>query len=833
MANRFNPCPTQLFLFFDAFQKLWFTLECTGKQGSLMKKWYTSICSAMLLLATAVPVFSQTAIRFNRLGFEPRESKMIVVASKNPSFRPEKINLVNLVSGTSVPVKLSSLTKDYGRFGPFVHSYRLDISANRIPGKYQLVVNDSIKSDTILIAHDVYHGIADFALGFLREQRCGNEPASFDSAHQTNDFIIGRNNMPLNLSGGWHNVANDQQEMETAAIISGYMLAAYRDFPFVFNDNYDTYGRPARNGRADVLDEGKWGLDWLLKMHPSKDLLFTRVGNNVNPLIPPATSLKSEGRPAILLADSSSNAASVVEATTLLSTVFANGFSAFNDNDPLYASRLKERAFNTYEWASRYSWKLGSEDPAYTGMASASAALGTINPDNKYRAAFTNYSNKIPGTVSSARGIKFLFAGDNPNCSGKKALLLKWKKLSEQNAFHYGDGFLSNSNYQLVTMAIEALHYRQECNDSSYQEMEQATLDWLLGNNPWGVVMLTNLAAKASASEVYPPASNHLSTGGLVNGPVSETIYKQSQGASLLEKDELESWQSSLAVYHNDEADYATNMPMEESTAAMIYLLASRENASLGHAPNGMQMQDGAIVRGDSSTKKIALVFIGMPPGKGAKGIAQVLSREKIRSSFFLPSQFLKQNGAIARQLKAGRHYIGAAGSQDWWNDPNMVNITQAAFENSMQENRQLLKAIGVDPVIRLSPNKKLNYLYNCDGDGKTWLINPTKGTMSLTTNMLPGEQGYVNSDSIFQDIMAKARQMPYGLNGYFLVIPTDAPAERTDKFYMLLPLLLQDLKNEGYRFVGVDEMLGLAVPKVAPPPRKKAISKKKKRRHK
>ena len=31
---------------------------------------------------------------------------------------------------------------------------------------------------------------------------------------------------------------------------------------------------------ADVLDEAKWGLDWLLKMHPRKDWMFNQVGDD-------------------------------------------------------------------------------------------------------------------------------------------------------------------------------------------------------------------------------------------------------------------------------------------------------------------------------------------------------------------------------------------------------------------------------------------------------------------------------------------------------------------------------------------------------------------------
>jgi len=34
------------------------------------------------------------------------------------------------------------------------------------------------------------------------------------------------------------------------------------------------------NGIPDILDEAKWGLDWMLKMHPEPDLLFAQVADD-------------------------------------------------------------------------------------------------------------------------------------------------------------------------------------------------------------------------------------------------------------------------------------------------------------------------------------------------------------------------------------------------------------------------------------------------------------------------------------------------------------------------------------------------------------------------
>jgi hypothetical protein len=43
------------------------------------------------------------------------------------------------------------------------------------------------------------------------------------------------------------------------------------------NQQTDLMGQ---NNIPDVLDEAKWGLDWLLKMHPKDDWLFNQLGDD-------------------------------------------------------------------------------------------------------------------------------------------------------------------------------------------------------------------------------------------------------------------------------------------------------------------------------------------------------------------------------------------------------------------------------------------------------------------------------------------------------------------------------------------------------------------------
>ncbi len=68
--------------------------------------------------------------------------------------------------------------------------------------------------------------------------------------------------------------------------------------------------------------------------------------------------------------------------------------------------------------------------------------------------------------------------------------------------------------------------------------------------------------------------------GGLIDGPVYTSIYKNLIGITLYEPDEYAAFQSNLAVYHDDYGDYSTNEPTMDGTASLIYLLAAKEAES-------------------------------------------------------------------------------------------------------------------------------------------------------------------------------------------------------------------------------------------------------------
>ena len=58
------------------------------------------------------------------------------------------------------------------------------------------------------------------------------------------------------------------------------MSLAYDDNPNAFDDLYSANGLPGSNKIPDVVDEIKFGVDWLLKMNPNTDEYYNQIADD-------------------------------------------------------------------------------------------------------------------------------------------------------------------------------------------------------------------------------------------------------------------------------------------------------------------------------------------------------------------------------------------------------------------------------------------------------------------------------------------------------------------------------------------------------------------------
>jgi hypothetical protein len=564
-------------------------------------------------------------IRINYLGYKPNGVKVAVWCSKTN----DPIKTFQLISAETKKIVFNaSAGKGFGSYGPFSQTYRLNFSSFKKPGKYYLQVGKT-KSAEFTVGENVYDGAADFCLRYMRQQRSGFNPFLKDSCHTHDGYVLYgqkagiKDSTHIDVVGGWHDASDYLQYSTTSANATYHLLMAYRDFPEAFKDEKLANGLDSKNGMADVLDEAKWGLDWLLKMHPKDDWMFNQLGDDRDHMgmrIPKEdTNFYGKGleRPVYFINGEPQQRGKFMNNTTGTSSTAAKFASAFFlggeifSKKQAYSKLLEAKAYSALKFAQKKpgvtqtvsvkSPYIYAEDNWVDDMELASALYGEVSGDEGHSINNAiNYSRQEPitpwlgtDTAKHYQWYPFINLGhyelakqltgkqrDTIVGYYKQGIERVWNK-AKQNAFYRGIPFIWCSNNLTTSFAIQCYWYKQLTNDKQFDELEQANFDWLFGCNPWGTSMVYGLPTNADTPTDPHSAFTHIGhypiDGGLVDGPVYTSIYKNLIGITLYQPDEYAEFQSDLAVYHDDYGDYSTNEPTMDGTASLIYLLAVKE----------------------------------------------------------------------------------------------------------------------------------------------------------------------------------------------------------------------------------------------------------------
>ncbi|RZL50917.1 MAG: cellulase [Pedobacter sp.] len=808
---------------------------------------------------------SNSWVRINLLGYQPKASKVAIWASKTNQV-PDKFELVDQ-SGKIVYT--SNNIKSFGTYGPFTATARLNFSDYKTPGKYFIRIAE-VKSPEIIIGDEVYRNTADFALRYMRQQRSGFNPYLQDSCHTHDGFVVYgakagiKDSTHFDASGGWHDASDYLQYATTSSNAAYHLLMAYRDFPQAFADKKKANGLDGKNGIADVLDEAKWGLDWLLKMHPKDNIMFNQLADDrdhISMRIPKEDNQYGKGfeRPLYLITGEPQQRGKFMNNTTGTSSTaakfasaFALGSSIFSKSDETYAQQLRQKSFSAMRYtqvklgvtqtASVKSPYIYAEDNWVDDMELAYASMPLIDNNSWKRNArwAMRYAKKEPvtpwltkDTANHYQYYPFVNIGHyelsklNPPMRQQLAKFYKqgieqvWER-AKQNAFYRGVPFIWCSNNLTVAFAQQCLWYKELSGDESFTELEQSNFDWLFGCNPWGTSMVYGLPSWGDTPTDPHSAFTHLKNypidGGLVDGPVYTSIYKNLIGIQLTKPDAYSEFQSDLAVYHDDYGDYSTNEPTMDGTASLIYLLAAFDNR-IKIVPKEYQTELGAITRGKNNEKKIALVFTGDEFADGGNSINKTLVDENVKASFFLTGRFYAKpkNRSLIETLKANGNYLGAHSNAHLlyndWIKRDSVLVSELEFKSDLISNYGAMEKFGIkmdSAKYFLPPYEWYNQqIAEWTSQMNLQLINFTSGTRSNADYTYPElGKSYRNSEEIYQSIIDYDKSKQTGLNGFILLLHIGTDPRRTHKFYDKLPELIKYLKTSGYELVKINDLL-------------------------
>lgn len=223
-------------------------------------------------------------------------------------------------------------------------------------------------------------------------------------------------------------------------------------------------------------------------------------------------------------------------------------------------------------------------------------------------------------------------------------------------------------------------------------------------------------------------------------------------------------------------------------------------------------------MRGDTTEKRIALVFTGDEFGDGADMIAKTLKAENVKASFFLTGNFYANPkfATAVKRLRTEGHYLGAHSDKHLlycdWSKRDSLLVTRQQFENDLKENYRKMKKFGIEESearFFLPPYEWYNdSISRWTLELGLQLVNFTPGTLSTADYTTPDLKNYRSSDTIYRSIQNFEGAKSKGLNGFILLLHIGTDPKRTDKFYKRLPALLKELKLKGYEFERIDKLL-------------------------
>lgn len=481
----------------------------------------------------------------NQLGYLPTAYKKIVLkeelASKKYQIIDSKTQEV-VLEGTVPDAKMH--TGSNMKFSEVVFT---QISN---PGNYELVVEN--EKYPIIVEKQVYDGIRQDVFRMFYLQRCGIELGS----ETANDFahpachntmaVIYNTKDKIDVSGGWHDAGDYGRYVVPGAKAVADLLLAYESNPKAFGDN--TGILESNNKKADLLDEAKVELDWMLKMQNTSGGVYHKVTcNNF-----PGVILPQDEKEELVVSPVSTCA------TADFAAVMAMAGRLYRDYDANYAATCLSASQKAMQYLEANSSNGGFKNP----QGIVTGEYGDSNDlDERFWALSELYKTTLdkkystmlykidPNTVAKGLGWDGVGTYGIYACLTTKDLDAKYyeknKKLLESEANRISeisnqdifgssvpDNYGWGSNMIIANNGMTLLLADKVFNNKVYRAEAQKQLNYLLGSNANGYCFVTGYGSMSPKSTHHRPSQFLKKTmpGMLVGGPNAnlEDPYAQS-----------------------------------------------------------------------------------------------------------------------------------------------------------------------------------------------------------------------------------------------------------------------------------------------------------------
>lgn len=528
-----------------------------------MRKLFLLMVTYLPTVAThaAPPSITSKHIKIDQFGYLPASKKVAVIVdpqvgyNESESFNPgtganqyqvrKWADDAVVFAGTLVAWKNGATHVQSGDKG-----WYFDFSAVTTPGSYYIFdVANNVGSYGFDISDVVYNNVLKQAARMFFYQRINfAKQAPYTNASWADGAAFGGANQDYaarsrydktnvatarDLHGGWMDAGDYNKYTTFTYNPLCNLLETYRMHPVYFTDDYNI--PESGNGIADILDEIKWEMDWLIRMQDATGTngLFLKLGaDNFNSASPPST----DNNPRYYVPECTS-------ATLTGAAVFALGSIVYkalpNAAMVTYGNALLTRAINAWSRSKITTNNFNSFETACDDqnivagdadvdvarqremVVTAAAYLYEATDNSEYKNCFdTMYAKTIAitgwwwGPYSAPVERAMLRYTTLPGATASVANNIKASKATQNGVMSIEDyaattdlyrSFMPDAQYHWNSNEVKAAAGLNNFDFVSfninppqfdlYKETGEGYLHWFHGVNPMGKLMLSNMYA--------------------------------------------------------------------------------------------------------------------------------------------------------------------------------------------------------------------------------------------------------------------------------------------------------------------------------------------------
>lgn len=449
---------------------------------------------------------SAVHVRYNAAGYFPNgDKRFVVMADENMSGKKWDLSKDGASAASGVFAKKSSGATKHS---PSPYNYVVSFASVTAEGEYTLSV-DGAEPVKVKIAAQPYVDVMSSNLRWLRVQRSGSdetldhEPSHLGDtavfvyrkegkAGKWSDWVEDPNGLALDMKGGWYAAGNYGKFTSAIGYTTYYLLKAYDLNPSLFTKKY------SQSNLVDILDEAKFGLEYLLKVMPNDKEFIIQVGgfDSEHGIRLPKDDAY-EGKRACYSAFSDPQMGFTVAALAMGAQVFA-------EKDADFAAKCKAEALKIYAktqsvdckpvWLEK-DYDLFKDDSRFDNMLLAAAEMYKLTGDAQYLEQAKKYSGKAKNAWWAGWNVQNMMGHSLIMKESSPAVKYMEKDLSSFFETHKSAGNIwgvpmeagFSGFYAANIIGVAAVRFEMIQESDTYRSMVMDILNYGYGVNNWGV----------------------------------------------------------------------------------------------------------------------------------------------------------------------------------------------------------------------------------------------------------------------------------------------------------------------------------------------------------